>query len=322
LSKILYVLASSTRNLLIAVFVFVAAASVVGGQVYMWHEMDVGGPSARHSHAMVYDSARDEVVLFGGLDGDTRDSTLYGDTWVWNGLEWSKVTDTGPSPRMGHAMVYDSERCVVVLFGGNDGSFLNDTWEWSGTEWKKVSEDGPSPRSRHAMAYDMDRDVVVLFGGIPREPDDTWEWNGSEWYKVADYGPAGRSRAAMAYDAKREVVTLFGGRLSSGQALGDTWTWNGTKWTEVSINDQLARSRHSMVYDTARSVIVAHGVAFSGRNEALEWDGTLWTRIDGISPPRRVYYGLAYHEGLEVLLLFGGWDGSAPLGDTWEYIIR
>jgi hypothetical protein len=317
-----YNLARRRNYISLLALILIVTGTIASDWVYEWNRLDVDGPSPRHSHAMVYDSARNEIVLFGGLDGNTRDSMLYGDTWAWNGTEWNKLADTGPSPRMGHTMIYDSKRDVIVLFGGNDGSFMNDTWEWDGTEWSLVSENGPSPRSRHAMAYDVNREVVVIFGGIPREPDDTWEWDGNEWSRVGDCGPIGRSRASMTFDIARDVVTLFGGRLHDGKALGDTWTWNGVEWTEVANDPPYSRSRHQMVYDSTRDVIVAHGVAFNGRNEMLEWDGTRWIKIDIIVPPRRVYYAMAYHERLEVVLLFGGWDGSAPLADTWECIIR
>ena len=203
-------------------FPAVVAALTGAGQVYRWNQLEIDGPSARHSHAMAYDVQRDVVVLFGGLfGGNSRDSILLGDTWEWDGSEWSLVAETGPSPRMGHAMFYDSNRGAVILFGGNDGAPLNDTWEWDGREWKHLSTSGPCPRSRHAVAYDSDRGVAVVFGGIPREPADTWEWDGNSWKIVDVSGPEGRSRAGMVYDASTKLIVLFGGRLSNGEMLGD-----------------------------------------------------------------------------------------------------
>ena len=40
----------------------------------------------------------------------------------------------GPGARFAHAMAYDSQREVVVLFGGapTPGTALDDTWEWNG----------------------------------------------------------------------------------------------------------------------------------------------------------------------------------------------
>lgn len=79
---------------------------------------------------------------------------------------WLNVSPC-PSPRKGHAMVYDNARERVLLFGGNmkDRNPSGETWEWNGGDWNLLTESGPAPRSSHAMAYDSARDRVVLFGG-------------------------------------------------------------------------------------------------------------------------------------------------------------
>jgi hypothetical protein len=62
------------------------------------------------------------------------------------GLQWVFRTTNGPSPRAGHAMVYDSQRRAAVLFGGRRlisgttaynavAEGLNDLWQWDGTSW-------------------------------------------------------------------------------------------------------------------------------------------------------------------------------------------
>jgi hypothetical protein len=311
-------------------------AAVVGGRTVAqecgWHQIEVAGPPARHSHAMVYDSAREVVVLFGGLNGgNSRDSVEFGDTWEWDGIQWRQVADTGPSPRMGHAMVYDSAKGVTVIFGrGSD----TDTWEWDGITWTKVANRGPSARGRHGMAYDSIRGMTVLFGGIPRELGDLWEWDGIVWTKVAetgpptgrspsdvayDPGPVGRSRLTMAYDPIRGVTVLFGGRLADGQALGDTWEWDGVAWTQVGDDDALARSRHAMVYDSDRGVMVVFGGMKGAQlKDTLEWDGAEWKQVATSGPPRRMYHSMAYDGARKTIVLFGGWDGTT-LADTWEY---
>ena len=86
----------------------------------------------RSSHAMTYDTRRKVVVLFGGLDGDG--STLYNDTWEYDGTNWIQV-DTGVSPieRYGTPMAYDNLRGKMMFFGGGlkNGNFhtSDETWE-------------------------------------------------------------------------------------------------------------------------------------------------------------------------------------------------
>ena len=91
-------------------------------------------PTARGGARMVYDSQRQTILMFGGLGGPPW--VHSNETWEWNSDNWARV-ETGSSPpaRRIHAMAYDSDRGVVVVFGGNSesGEFLGDTWELSGT---------------------------------------------------------------------------------------------------------------------------------------------------------------------------------------------
>src|SRR5262249_45441901 len=45
------------------------------------------GPAARWGHAVVYDAARKQVVLFGG----STDMTFHDDTWLWDGAAWRRA---------------------------------------------------------------------------------------------------------------------------------------------------------------------------------------------------------------------------------------
>ncbi|MBI3893655.1 MAG: hypothetical protein HY303_19215 [Candidatus Wallbacteria bacterium] len=64
---------------------------------------------------MVFDSARQRIVVFGGTAGSRLG---LGDTWQWTGTVWEEAATAGsPSRRSGHAMAYDSARGKVVLFG-------------------------------------------------------------------------------------------------------------------------------------------------------------------------------------------------------------
>src|SRR6185295_11014076 len=81
----------------------------------------LGEPSPRLGHAMVYDSARNVVVLFGGrLDPQTTSGAISAETWEFDGTRWRFRTGDGPLGRFDHAMAYDSDRHVTVLFGGNN----------------------------------------------------------------------------------------------------------------------------------------------------------------------------------------------------------
>lgn len=94
------------------------------------------GPSPRYFHAMVYDEARQVVLLFGGICRDRRDPC--GDAWIWDGAGWSEIPVDGPGARYGVVLSYDPDRERVLLFGGRDdvGPF-RDLWSWDGEVWTR-----------------------------------------------------------------------------------------------------------------------------------------------------------------------------------------
>lgn len=172
-------------------------------------------PPGRNGTAMVYDSSRNLLTLYGGV-GPAANGGAGGDfddTWEFDGNLWLHRDVPGPPARRRHAMAFDSQRGVSVVFGGAlNNARKRDTWEWDGQQWTLKSTTGPSARDRTRMAFDSQRGVTVLFGGdtggLNRE---TWEWNGSDWTLRSTSGPSARQRHAMAYDPVRGVTVLFGG---------------------------------------------------------------------------------------------------------------
>lgn len=238
-------------------------------------------PLFRQGHAMAFDSNRGRTVLFGGFHGaDVNGSyvTYLGDTWEWDGSNWTENAVSGPSVRYLTAMVYDSNRGISVLFGGDRkdcGCPGGDTWEWNGTAWTERSLPASPPRrARHAMAYDSARKVVVLFGGWDstspsKTPlNDTWEYDGNTWtQRTPANSPSGRLYHSMAYDSARGVTVLFGGELNcpncsgiSGKATDDTWEWDGNNWTQrTPATKPLARHESAMVFDSTNNRCLLFG---------------------------------------------------------------
>jgi hypothetical protein len=137
-----------------------------------WTQQDDDGPERRRGHAMAYDAARKQSVLFGGqfvqpaigFSGVLQ----FDDTWVWNGDGWKQAAGFGPSKRSIHCMVFDDTIGQTVLFGGVQVPgihFLGDTWQWDGTRWAQCQDIGPSGRYAARLAYDSIRKCTVLFGG-------------------------------------------------------------------------------------------------------------------------------------------------------------
>jgi hypothetical protein len=202
----------------------------------------------RASASMVFDPATNNVVLFGGLNSG---GMVQGDTWVWNGTNWTNVTPSNPanSPtggREGASMAYDPAAGNVVLFGGSDeyGNDQNDTWTWDGLNWTQQNPaNPPAPRDGGAMAYDPALGQVVLFGGEqnPESPNyinDTWVWSGTTWTSVNFPNSPGARYAynQLTYDAAQSQLILFGGsNFVNNTTFDDTWAF-GPSQNFGSIN--------------------------------------------------------------------------------------
>jgi hypothetical protein len=199
----------------------------------VWTQIqDVGPPADPYSVTMVYDSARELMLLDGGsakpslpgTTGTTTPGTTGGlGTWTWDGSAWTQVDDGGPTHRQMSALAFDSDRNRAVLFGGWVNNPLKDTWEWDGAVWKQAEDIGPPARSNHAMAWDGKS--VLLFGGYGSGAPwyrDTWAWDGAHWRQRQDMGPQPRWGHAIVWDTARDRTVLFGGAEATGPR-GDTW---------------------------------------------------------------------------------------------------
>lgn len=230
-------------------------------------------PQAREGHGMAYDIARATTVMFGGNGGNVGGLGLASDTWEYDGVNWAQITTANsPSARSAHAIVYDSARGKIVMFGGRAGAnYLNDTWEFDGVNWTLATPaTSPGGRFYHSMAFDNARGRVVMFGGyfysgVGIRLNDTWEYDGVDWTQVATtHSPIGRNGHAMAYDIGRSKTVMFGGYVDSpGQSAipsGDTWDFDGIDWVEVTpANGPSTRSNHAIIYDSARDMSVMFG---------------------------------------------------------------
>jgi hypothetical protein len=234
---------------------------------HKWSVLASQGPASRNLTAMCFDSHRNVVVLFGGRLG--HNGPIADDTWEWDGNSWThRASLHSPSPRNGHAMVFDEVRGVSVLYGGNglDAS-ARETWEWNGEDWTLRATDGPAGRTGHAMAYDRDRGVTVLFGGNASTTlmDDTWEWNGSSWALRSLDGPPARTDHGMVFDSNIRRVVMLGGYPADHDRV---WTWDGLRWNRsISEGPHLA-DRFAMAFDSRENVTVLFGG--SGANATWE----------------------------------------------------
>jgi hypothetical protein len=262
----------------------------------------------RGESELVYDAARNELVLFGG-------QPVAGGLWLWNGA-WRHVglAANGPVARRNHSMVYDAQRQQVVLFGGRDadvgGLSLGDTWTWDGTTWTQhVTAQAPSPRFGSGFTYDTARGQCVLFGGVNvSEFGDTWIWNGAAWTQAQPaVSPSPRWNPGMACDEVRQRVVLVNGMIG-GSSIAETWEWDGATWLQ---RNPVAHPGGAVAYDRrlGRVVLVTSYGAIHG------WDGAEWQPVPVFAPPTAQPnpMSMTWHDSLDRLVLYSTGVGAETL---------
>lgn len=244
---------------------------------------------------------------------------------------WSQLPPAQPRARWYPAMTFDTRRHELLMFGGTDTFAVttSETWVWTPAGWtERRPSIAPPGRIAAGFAYDSARDRLVVFGGTDSSfsvtTRDLWEWDGQQWEERVANGPAPRSQHAMVYDSVRHKVVAAGGVGSL--YFGDTWLWDGTAWAEVATAAQDAlpgRARLGGAFDPIRGETVVFGgqngtTLYSG--ETFLFDGTRWRKATPTtSPPARLDATMAWDATSQRVILYGGYNASGALADTWAW---
>lgn len=294
-------------------------------------------PSPREGASMVYDTARQRTVLFGGYEWVA--DVHFQETWEYAGSTWSnRNLSHAPAPRQRAGMCYDAARGVTVLFGGIDNgglwgnpTYFNDTWEFDGASWRRISVPGNVPSPRFAeLTYDSARGVVVLFGGTgstsPYEFRDTWEYDGASWtLRSTAVSPTAENTYETAYDPIRGKTVLIAGHIYGRQIPTQTWEWDGMTWAAASPQPiPPVFPEPQLIFDPSRSKLLLLGSGYASDAETWEWDGAQWIRDHAAALPRNSLTGhaMVYDSARGVAVAFGGeftsgmWINSS--NETWE----
>jgi galactose oxidase-like protein/Kelch motif protein/flagellar hook capping protein FlgD len=300
-------------------------------------------PGPRLGHSAVYDDVHQRMVLFGGYDPQRG---FLNDVWVlslagkpvWTMLQPS---GTAPSPREGHAAIYDPARDRMLVFGGQTDPFsiTNEVWALSlsgAPAWTQVTPAGeaPEPRTEHTAIDDAPNDRMVIYAGVGAHAylRDVWALSlGPQptWTQLAPWGtlPDARFEHSAIYDPLHQRMVVFGG-LNFPYFLNDVW---GLSLGAVPVWSELApagtkpavRAAHRAIYDPNRNrMVVFGGFNYSaGPSPATEaWALTLdrneWILLQpaGSPPPGAELHSAVYDPVGDRMLVFGGHGVS---NDLW-----
>jgi hypothetical protein len=261
-----------------------------------------GGPPARYSQSMFYDSVSDSVFVLDGQHALTN--TNFDDYWQNTGVSDSSninwipinVGGTHPKARWGHTALYDSANNRAMVFGGATGfpsPCLNDYWVMTSANnsggkptWVSVAPTGtlPGVRTRYSSVYDPVTNKLIVFGGFNCSStyyNDVWVLSGANavgstpaWTHLSPRGsvPSARESSSAIYNSATNTLTIYGGD-AGGAPFGDIWILfnaNGAGgsplWKQAvpANNGPSARSGHTATYDVQNNLMTVYG----------GWDGT------------------------------------------------
>ncbi len=320
--------------------------SSTGATSYLWNfgtgaTLTVISPTYTYTQAGVYTVT---LTATGPGGSQTVSRTRYITVTAPMIRDWALITTTTTPPVWGEqAMAYDSDRGVVVLYGGNATGwpYEDTTWEFDGTDWQAVTTlTRPEARYGASLAYDPARRVMVLFGGSRQQDtalNQTWEYTRSEWVNVSPAtAPVSRTHASLVTGPNGRLY-LFGG--NNGETyFNDVWRYENGEWTEITVAGDAppARTLAAMIWDSANHRLLL----FGGRTVTTRTTGTggtlladlwafdpaaqSWTELaDGSSngPAGRMAHSLTYDPAADQVVLVGGIanGGDARRGDTWLY---
>ena len=190
---------------------------------------------ARYYQAMVYDAARDVIVLFGGTQDEV---TPLGDLWEYDvgSNVWTQRTFSGgPSARWGMCAGWDDNAETMVIYGGtsNGTVALSDTWTWDGSAWANPTPThSPGPRMHASSAqtngsgYGIYHPVGLYFGWDGSAAyNDVWIWSGTDWIECSLAGgsappPPVRMNSTSGFSQVYGGLMFCGGRAAPSDSTG------------------------------------------------------------------------------------------------------
>ncbi|MBC7771776.1 MAG: immunoglobulin domain-containing protein [Pyrinomonadaceae bacterium] len=241
---------------------------------------------------------------------------------VWNEFPVNTVPPNGASP-----VAFDLRRNLAVVWTSNcTPTPMNGTWELQGNVWVMIDTDGTRPLTcaRGYSTFDNARHVTVQFGGTGAD-DRAYEYNGGKWIRSNVAGPQPRLGHRMVGLTDRSSVFMFGGRrLNDNVLTAEAYEYTGTAWTTIAATGPSARQDFAMTYDpTAHKVVVFGGNGGAGRlGDTWEYDVATQTWAEftpANAPSPRAAASMAYFPEVGAIFMFGGFDGTNFMNDTWRY---
>ena len=281
--------------------------------------------------------------MFGGRSVNPPGTVdILRDTWEWDGAAWTqRFPAHNPGGRQYHKLVFDTNRNLVLLFGGyiqfggpDDAPPNNEVWGYDGNDWTLLSASTPSgppmDSEIQSAVFDSARGKMIVVTVPPNQSpyaDATWEFDSATltWAPFVQ-GPISPFGSAFAYDSVRGVTVGENYIIGQYAYTAVTMAWNGVAWTDTGAVTP-PRDAGCMAFDAYKSRSVLYGCCRGiglGYNVTDTWafDGAAWTQIlpqlantngyDAVTPMALVY------DAARRAMILVGQDYNGSFGTTPE----
>jgi len=249
-----------------------------------WTDVSFRGarPSATSSYAVAWDSARDRLMVYGGL----RPTGRHNEVWEYDGADWQFFNMNGdwPGARTSPVWVYDPVGHRTLLFGGTQQTTINppsetvydDLWSWDGASWELLTQGSVRPQRLQARlgVFDTERNRLIVFGGFSElggaNPELVWEWDPTtgDWSSLTAtaIGGLGVVPRSVVWDSSRHrVIGLTSSEAYDAQLA--VWDPNAERWSPLlgSGMDAIVFDSPALAYrpETDTVLIWGDGLAYS-----------------------------------------------------------
>lgn len=254
------------------------------------NDCDGNSPSPRMSAAMVWDSADQEVLLYGGIG---RNNTYLGDLWAFSPSKgnWKVLACSGNAPgARGAAGVVWTGSQMLLLGGKGSGGSLADFWAYtpgSGGGWSQLAASTPlGARTYPAISWDSHGKQLFVFGGLSATGQplgDFYAYQPDSGWRTIKSGngiaPMARQQAFSTWDSKQRVFLLMGGwQASTNTTYSALWAYSpddNAWWQITSLRDSgnssviPSRMASVMVWDTSDNRAYIYAGSSSGSRGAM-----------------------------------------------------
>lgn len=265
-------------------------------------------PGARSRASIVYDSARDRLVLYGGYG-----SNWFNDVWVYEfsgSQTWVQLSPGGTAPLIGYdkQAVYDPVRDRLLVVSG-DALVWALPFSGGPLNWSQIVAGGTSPTLffGFSVVYDAAADRLVTYGGH-EDLDCPHNYDGCN----------------CPFTCPSHCFPYCNFRVEARFNLSGT---NTNIWQILTPSDPqpLWSAYHSAVWDSQRNRMVLFDGQVFDHDEYYDqvWRFTAgtpaWTQltVSGGPPATRSMAAAVYDPTGDRMIVTGGRHGSTLYADTW-----